>query len=134
MKLCLLYTKIKYMSTRGGEKMLEYMDVDRIVRAESKKVKEPGKISSINKQDENGKKKQNFKENLKQARKLAVTGTGSKKEKDEKELIEGNIIVENSLNEQLEKNRTITRLVNEKFVNNPNLKQTIDFDVPEEDD
>ena len=41
--------------------------------------------------------------------------------RSEKELLESNIIVESSLNKELEKNRRISELVNEKFVNNEEL-------------
>ena len=54
--------------------------------------------------------------------------------RSEKELLESNIIVESSLNKELEKNRRISELVNEKFVNNEELKGQIDFEIDEKKD
>ena len=106
-------------------------NIDRIMRLEREKVNSLNKSTVIHKESENRRQGQgkNFNDELKKKQ----AGTNYKIDKrTEKELLESNIIVESSLNKELEKNRKISELVNEKFVNNENLKGQIDFENKEE--
>lgn len=107
-------------------------NIDRIMRLEKDKVNGLNKSTIIHKESENRRQRkgQNFNDELK--KKQGQKRKGYKAEKrSEKELLESNIIVESSLNKELEKNRKISELVNEKFVNNENLKGQIDFENEE---
>lgn len=111
------------------------INVDRAIREENKTVRKLNNTNRINKFSENDNNKQkDFKQDLSQAKKNLSKNIKLQKEnekKDSQDMIEGNILVESSLNQQLEKNRTLTRLVNEKFVNNSKINDKIDFEIEE---
>lgn len=108
------------------------INVDRSIREENKTVKKLNNTNRINKFSENDNNKQkNFKQDLSQAKKDLSKNIKLQKEneqKDSQDMIEGNILVESSLNQQIEKNRTLTRLVKEKFVNNSKINDKIHFE------
>lgn len=109
------------------------INVDRSIREENKTVKKLNNTNRINKFSENDNNKQkNFKQDLSQAKKDLSKNIKLQKEneqKDSQDMIEGNILVESSLNQQIEKNRTLTRLVKEKFVNNSKINDKIHFET-----
>lgn len=109
------------------------INVDRAIREENKTVRKLNNTNRINKFSENDNNKQkNFKQDLSQAKKNLSKNIKIQKEneqKDNQDMIEGNILVESSLNQQLEKNRTLTRLVKEKFVNNSKINDKIHFET-----
>lgn len=109
------------------------INVDRAIREENKTVRKLNNTNRINKFSENDNNKQkDFKQDLNQAKKNLSKNIKLQKEnekKDSQDMIEGNILVESSLNQQLEKNRTLTRLVNEKFVNNSKINDKIHFET-----
>lgn len=111
------------------------INVDRAIREENKTVRKLNNTNRISKFSENDNNKQkDFKQDLSQAKKNLSKNIKLQKEneqKDSQDMIEGNILVESSLNQQLEKNRTLTRLVNEKFVNNSKINDKIDFEIEE---
>lgn len=102
-------------------------NIDRIMRTENSKVRELNKSTVVSKYGKNDKNRESFKEKLK---KVQIQKKGEIEEVEstkEQELLESNIIVDSSLTKQLEQNRKITELVKEKFVDNPSLKNSIDF-------
>ena len=109
------------------------INVDRAIREENKTVRKLNNTNRINKFSENDNNRQkNFKQDLSQAKKNLSKNIKIQKEneqKDNQDMIEGNILVESSLNQQLEKNRTLTRLVKEKFVNNSKINDKIHFET-----
>ena len=130
-----MYNIIKIL--KGGIIMVDFIrnNIDRIIRAENEKVNGLNKTSIIHKESEsrNHGRGQKFDEELKK-RKSVKRQAYNMERRSEKELLESNIIVESSLNKELEKNRRISELVNEKFVNNEELKGQIDFEIDEKKD
>lgn len=95
--------------------------MDRKIKAENSKVGKASIITNTKKLGDD-KKHPNFKEELKN------NNNGKIEIIAEKEPVEDDIIVSSSLTKKLEKNRIMNKLVNEKFVSNPFLKEKIEFD------
>lgn len=97
--------------------------MDRKIRAENSKVGKTSLVTSTKKIGHDEQSHPGFNEELKH-----FNNNGKIEVIAEKEPVEDDIIVSSSLNKRLEENRLMSKLVNEKFVNNPSLKEKIEFD------
>lgn len=97
--------------------------IDRKIRAENSKVGKTSIVTSTKKIGSDDKSHPDFNEELKHVNKNEKIEVIA-----EKEPVEDDIIVSSSLNKRIEENRLMSKLVNEKFVNNPSLKDKIEFD------
>lgn len=100
--------------------------LDKIRRMESRNVYKSSSILSINDRSEREGNKGKFKEKLNEAfatkRKFDTNNdTNNDANKDP------NIIVDSSLTNRINEQKIISKLVDEKFVNNPKLKDKIEF-------
>lgn len=101
-------------------------NIDRIIRSENSKVQQLNKATIINK-DDKGKNKESFEENLKRANKQTQDKVEDISEITNKKVEDEDIIVSPSLSKQFKQNRRLSELVNEKFVSNPKLNESIEF-------
>lgn len=101
-------------------------NIDRIIRSENSKVQKLNKATIINKNDER-RKKESFEDNLKKASKKAENKVEDISTITNKEVEDKDVIVSSSLSKQFEQNRRLNELVNEKFVSNPKLSESIEF-------
>ena len=96
--------------------------LDKIRRMESRNVYKSSSILSINDRSEREGNKGKFKEKLNEAfatkRKFDTNNDANK---------DPNIIVDSSLTNRINEQKIISKLVDEKFVNNPKLKDKIEF-------
>ena len=97
--------------------------MDRKIREENSKVSKASITTSIKKEGDEDQRHPDFAEELRHVQKKEKIEVFA-----EKEPVEEDIIVSSSLNKRLEENRLMSRLVNERFVNNPSLKDKIEFD------
>lgn len=100
-----------------------YLDTERLTIYENKTVKRLNKSNRIN-DDLNNDKNKNFKEQLNKFKKKDTKG--KVEEVDKNKETEEDIIVAESLNNLINENRTISEVVNEKLLNNPEVREFID--------
>ncbi len=100
-----------------------YLDTERLTIYENKTVKRLDKSNRIN-DDLNNDKNKNFKEQLNKFKKKDTKG--KVEEVDKNKETEEDIIVAESLNNLINENRTISEVVNEKLLNNPEVREFID--------
>jgi len=101
--------------------------MDRKIREENSKVSKASITTSIRKEGDDNQKHPDFSEELRHVKtkeKIEVTA--------EREPVEEDIIVSSSLNKIFEEHKLMTKLVNEKFVHNPLLKDKIEFNESSE--
>lgn len=96
--------------------------LDRIMRIESINVSGSSSVLKVNDEAERESNKEKFKEKLNKA--FAIK---RKVEIKNKTVENPNIIVDGSLTNRINEQKMIAKLVEEKFVNNPNLKDKIEF-------
>jgi hypothetical protein len=103
--------------------------MDRKIRTENSKVSKASTITSIKKEGDEDQGHPDFNEELRHVQKKEKIEVIAEKHPVEEE----DIIVSSSLNKRFEEHRLMNKLVNEKFVNNPFLKDKIEFDEVNED-
>ena len=101
--------------------------MDRKIRQENSTVSKASITTSIKKEGDEDQRHPDFAEELRHVQKKEKIEVVA-----EKEPVEEDIVISSSLNKRLEENRLMSRLVNEKFVNNPSLKDKIEFEEKNE--
>ena len=94
---------------------------------ENKSIKRPNSIGEIRKESRDRKREDTFKYRLRDEN----NKKHKKKEEEEEKLepeVESGVIVSSSLSSLIDKNKIISKLVTERFVNNPKIKKKINFD------
>ena len=96
--------------------------LDRIRKIESRNVSRPSLVLRIKDEPERGGNKQEFKEKLNEA------FASKRKIETKNEKVENpSVIIDSSLTNRINEQKIIAKLVEEKFVNNPNIKDKIEF-------
>lgn len=108
-------------------------NIERIMKLENSKVGRLNKSNTISTVSDENKHGHSFDDQLKKKKRESKGRSYKRDTRNEKELLESNIVVESSLNRELERNRKISNLVKEKFVDNTDLKDKIDFKEAEDD-
>ncbi len=94
--------------------------MERLIKAENSKVSSANGTTRIKKEGEDkNRSNQNFKHDLQMASKKIIEVEAEKVDEEQ------DIIVSSSLSEKLEEQKRIGKLVEEKFVNNPNVNNLI---------
>ncbi|MGG7176438.1 hypothetical protein ACQPU1_02515 [Clostridium paraputrificum] len=104
-----------------------YLESERLMDLENKSIKRPNSISQIRKEGRDRKREDTFKYRLRDESKKKHKKKEQEEEKLESE-VDGGVIVSPSLSNLIDENKIISKLVTDKFVNNPKIKKNINFD------